>query len=71
MVTKAGELHMIRTIAVLWGWVYKSRDHEGAHIQNKMEDGVDDFKLIIDILEGDEAVEQQFVARANNVSLNC
>ena len=36
--------------------MYKSRDHEGAHIQNKMEDEVDDFKLIIDILEGDEAV---------------
>ena len=52
----AGELQMIRTIVALWRWVYKSRDHEGAHIQNKMEDGVDDFKLIIDILEGDEAV---------------
>jgi len=36
-----------------------------------MEDGVHNFKLIIDILEGDEAVEQQFVATANNVSLNC
>ena len=43
-----------------------------------MEDGVDDlllwgddFEVILDILEGDEAVEQQFVATANNVSLNC
>ena len=31
----------------------------------------DDFEVILDILEGDEAVEQQFVATANNVSLNC
>ena len=30
----------------------------------------DDFKIILDILEGDEAVEQQFVATANNVSSN-
>lgn len=27
----------------------------------------DDFEVILDILEGDEAVEQQFVATANNV----
>ena len=31
----------------------------------------DDFEVILDILEGDEAVEQQFIATANNVSLNC
>jgi len=31
----------------------------------------DDFEVILDILEGDEAVEQQFVATAVNVSLNC
>ena len=31
----------------------------------------DDFEVILDILEGDEAVEQQFVAAANNVSSNC
>ena len=50
----------------------------GAHIQNKMADGVDDlllwgddFEVILDILEGEEAVEQQFVATANNVSSNC
>lgn len=43
-----------------------------------MADGVDDlllwgddFEVILDILEGDEAVEQQFVATANNVSSNC
>ena len=43
-----------------------------------MEDGVDDlllwghdFEVILDIFEVDEAVEQQFVATANNVSLNC
>ena len=43
-----------------------------------MADGVDDlllwgddFEVILDILEGDEAVEQQFVAAANNVSSNC
>ena len=43
-----------------------------------MDDGMDDlllwgddFEVILDILEGDEAVEQQFVATANNVSLNC
>ena len=42
-----------------------------------MADGVDklllwgdDFEVILDILEGDEAVEQQFLATANNVSLN-
>jgi len=39
-----------------------------------MADGVDDlllwgddFKVILDILEGEEAVEQPFVATANNV----
>ena len=31
----------------------------------------DDSKVILDILEGEEAVEQQFLATANNVSLNC
>ena len=31
----------------------------------------DDLEVILDILEGDEAVEQQFVAAANNVSSNC
>ena len=43
-----------------------------------MADGVNDlllwgndFKVILDILEGEEAVEQQFVATANNVSSNC
>ena len=43
-----------------------------------MADGVDDvllwrgdFEVNLDILEGDEAVEQQFVATANNVSSNC
>ena len=43
-----------------------------------MADGVDDlllwgddFEVILDILEGDEAVEQQFLATANNVSSNC
>mgnify|MGYP006964553423 CR=1 FL=1 len=53
---KAGELQIIRTIVALWRWVYKSRDHEGAHIQNKMEDGMDDlllwgddFEVILDI----------------------
>ena len=42
-----------------------------------MADGVDelllwgdDFEVILDILEGDEAVEQQFLATANNVSSN-
>jgi len=52
---------------VLWGWRYKSPDLEGAHIQKKMADGVDDlllceddFEVTVDILEGDEAVEQQF-----------
>ena len=30
----------------------------------------DDFEVILDILEGDEAVEQQFVTTANNVSSN-
>jgi len=42
-----------------------------------MADGVDDhllwgddFKVILDILEG-EAVEQPFVATANNASSNC
>ena len=43
-----------------------------------MADGEDDlllwgdgFEVILDILEGDEAVEQQFVATTNNVSSNC
>ena len=43
-----------------------------------MEDRVDDlllwgdhFEVILDILKGNEAVEQQFVATANNVSSNC
>ena len=43
-----------------------------------MADGVDDlmlwgddFEVTLDILEGDEAVEQQFVATANNASSNC
>ena len=46
-----------------------SHDHEGAHIQNNMVDGVDDvllwgdyFKVILDILETDETDQQQFVA---------
>ena len=30
----------------------------------------DDFEVILDILEGDEAFEQQFVTTANNVSSN-
>ena len=30
----------------------------------------DDFEVILDILESDEAIEQQFVATANNVSSN-
>lgn len=75
---KAGELQTIRTMRALWGWRYKSRDREGAHIQNKMADGVDDvllwgddFEVILDILEGDETVNQQFVATVNNVSSNC
>lgn len=77
---KAGELQMIRTIGALWGRGprYKSRDREGAHIQNKMADGVDDvllwgdnFEVILDILEGDKTVNQQFVATVNNVSSNC
>ena len=43
-----------------------------------MADGVDDLLLwgddlevILDILDSDEAVEQQFVAAAYNVSSNC
>ena len=58
--------------------MYKSRDREGAHIQNKMADAIDDlllwgddFEVILDILEGDETVEQQFEAATNNVSSNC
>jgi len=42
-----------------------------------MADGVDDlllwgsdFEVILDILEGDEEVEQQFVATANNFRSN-
>ena len=31
----------------------------------------DDLEVILDILEGDETVEQQFVAATNNVSSNC
>ena len=31
----------------------------------------DDFRVILDILEGEEEFEQQFVATANNVSSNC
>ena len=31
----------------------------------------DDFEVILDILEGDETVEQQFEAATNNVSSNC
>jgi len=31
----------------------------------------DDFKVVLDILEGEEAVEQPFVATAKNVSSNC
>lgn len=31
----------------------------------------DDFEVIFDILEGDETVNQQFVATVNNVSSNC
>ena len=64
-------------IVALWGWRYQSRDREGAHIQNKMADGIDDlllwgddFEVLLDILEGDEGVQQQFVANANNVSSN-
>ena len=30
----------------------------------------DDFEVILDILESDEAIKQQFVATANNVSSN-
>ena len=73
---KAGELQTIRTIAALWGWRYKSRYHDCAHIQNQMEDGVDDlslwgddFEVILDILEGDEGVEQQFLATATTEQL--
>jgi len=62
---KAGGLQMIWTMGPLWGWRYQSLDREGAHIQNKIADGVDylllwgdDFKVILDILEGEEAVEQ-------------
>jgi len=31
----------------------------------------DDFKVILDILEGEEAVKQQSGATGNNVSSNC
>ena len=79
LVFKVGELfRRLAKIAALWGWRYKSRDHEGAHIQNKMEDGEDDlllwgddFEVILDILEGDEAVEQQFLATATTEQLQC
>ena len=75
---KAGGLQTIRTMGALEGWRYQSRDRKGAHIQNKMADGVDDlllrgddFKVILDTLEGEEAIEQQFLATANNLSSNC
>lgn len=75
---KIGTLQKIKTIGALWGWRYQSRDREGAHIQTNMADELeelflweDDLDVILDILEGDEAVEQQFVATANNVSSNC
>jgi len=32
-------------MGALLGWRYQSRDREGAHIQNKMADGVDDLML--------------------------
>ena len=74
LVMKAGELQTnSKNSSALR---YKSRDHEGAHIQNKMEDGVDDlllwgddFEVILDILEGDEEVEQQFLATATTEKL--
>ena len=75
---KAGGLQTNRTIGTLWSWTYKSRDREGAHIQNKMADAIDDlllwgddFEVILDILEGDETVEQQFEEATINVSSNC
>ena len=43
LVMKAGGLQTIRTIGTLWSWTYKSRDREGAHIQNKMADAIDDL----------------------------
>ena len=66
-IRKTGGLQTIRPVGALWGWKYKSPDLEGARIQKKMADGVDDpllcgddFEVTVDILEGDEAVEQQF-----------
>ena len=66
-IRKTGGVQTIRAIGALWGWRYKSHDLEGAHIQKKMADAVDDlllcgddFEVTVDILEGDEGVEKQF-----------
>ena len=75
---KAGGLQKIKTMGTLWGWRYQSRARESAHIQNKMADGADEifvwgdnFETILDILEGDEEIEEQFTSTVSEVHLVC
>lgn len=72
---KPGELQRAKQQLCVWCWACTSRDTDPAHIVNKMEDEVDgltilgdDFDAILDVLEEDEFLQEEFSAAVNSVS---
>ena len=65
---KAGELQSVKQKNALLGRSYLSRDGEGA---DELFVWGDDFETILDILEEDDEIEEQFTSTVTEVSLIC
>ena len=70
-----GILHSMRRGLVMRCWARTSREAGPAHIVNKMEDEVDgltiledDLDAILDVLEDEESLQEEFSAAVSSVS---